>query len=407
MDQINLQRSVAAGVLGALAANLIFVLIGWGIFTSAQGSEWLAEELGLQQTPQTVIVDSAGERSAVVSSVEAANPAVISIVVTKDVPTVQSSFREYQPFGNLGPTFRIPQQVPGDTEKREVGGGSGFLVSDDGYIVTNAHVVSDQEAEYTVFLNDGTSQEASIVAVDEMFDIAVIKIEAEDLAFLEFGDSDEVKVGQTVIAIGNALGEYRNTVSVGVVSGLSRSIVASDQTGGSEQLYNIIQTDAAINPGNSGGPLLDLSGKVIGVNVAASLGSENIGFALPGNTVSEAVNSIREHGYVVKAYLGVRFVAITEALKEQNELTVDYGALVIRGDDGELAVIPGSPADKAGLEENDVILEADGQKVDLDHPLQVIIAGHQIGDIMSLKVLHDGEEKTVEVTLEERPQQND
>ncbi len=402
-----MQRSLAAGVLGALAINVLFVLIGWGIFTSNKGGEWLADELGLVQTPQTVIVDSAGERSAVVSAVEAANPAVVSIVVSKDVPIVQSSFREYQPFGNLGPTFRIPQQTPGGTEKREIGGGSGFLVSEDGYIVTNAHVVNDQEAEYTVFLNDGSSQDASIVAVDETFDIAVIKIEASNLAFLEFGNSDDIKVGQTVIAIGNALGEYRNTVSVGVVSGLSRSIVASNQAGGSEQLYNIIQTDAAINPGNSGGPLLDLSGRVIGVNVAASLGSENIGFALPGNTVSQSVESIREHGYVVKPYLGVRFVPVTDALKKQNDLTVDYGALVLRGDNKELAVIPGSPADKAGIEENDVILEADGTKIDLDHPLQSIVAQHEIGDTLSLKVLHDGEEKTVSVTLTERPRSDE
>lgn len=402
-EQVSMQRGVAAAVLAALGVNVLFLLIGWGVFTSEWGSELLAEELGLVQTPQTVIVDSAGERSAVVSAVEAANPAVVSIVVTKDVPTVQSSFREYQPFGNLGPTFRVPTQVPGGTEKREIGGGSGFLVSHDGYIVTNAHVVSDQEAQYTVFLNDGTSQEAEIVAVDEMFDIAVIKIDADSLAYLEFGNSDEVKVGQTVIAIGNALGEYRNTVSVGVVSGLSRSIVASDQSGSSEQLYNILQTDAAINPGNSGGPLLDVSGRVIGVNVAASLGSENIGFALPGNTVRSAVESIRENGYVVRPYLGVRFVAITEALKEQNDLSVDHGALVLRGDNGELAVIPGSPADKAGLEENDVILEANGQQIDLDHPLQAIIAEHQIGDTLSLRVLHDGDEEEVEVTLEERP----
>lgn len=408
MDQsVSMQRGVAAAILAALGVNLLLLLIGWGVFSSQWGSEWLADQLGLVQTPQTVIVDSAGERSAVVSSVEAANPAVVSIVVTKDVPTVQSSFREYQPFGNLGPTFRVPMQVPGETEKREIGGGSGFLVSDDGFIVTNAHVISDQDAEYTVFLNDGTSQEAEIIAVDEMFDIAVIKIEAEDVIYLEFGNSDEVKVGQTVIAIGNALGEYRNTVSVGVVSGLSRSIVASDQSGSSEQLYNIIQTDAAINPGNSGGPLLDVSGRVIGVNVAASLGSENIGFALPGNTVRDAVDSIRENGYVVRPYLGVRFVAITDALQEQNDLSVDYGALVLRGDNGELAVIPGSPADKAGIEENDVILEADGQKIDLDHPLQALIAEHRIGDTMSLKILHDGQEKTVEVTLEERPQDNE
>ncbi len=399
-----MKKSIAAGALAGLGVNLILVFIGWGIFTTEEGSGWLAEQLDFEQSPATVIVDSAGEKSAVVNVVEQSNPAVVSIIVSKDVPIIERSYREYNPFGGFF-GFQIPEYIQNGTERREIGGGSGFLVSNDGYIVTNAHVVSDKDADYTVFLNDGSSQEAVIVAVDATFDVAVIKIPGQDLAFLEFGNSDEVKVGQTVIAIGNALGEFRNTVSVGVVSGLARSITASSGAGESEQLFNILQTDAAINPGNSGGPLLDLAGKVIGMNVAASLNSENIGFALPSNLVKSSVDSIREHGYVKRPYIGVRFVPVTPALEDMNDLSVDYGALVLRGENGELAVVPGSPADKAGIEENDIILEIAGQKVDLEHPLPSLIITHSIGEMISVKVLHDGEEKILRMTLEERPRE--
>jgi serine protease Do len=244
--------------------------------------------------------------------------------------------------------------------------------------------------------------------VDPVLDIAIIKVEGADFAPLAFGDSDRVEVGQTAIAIGNALGEFRNTVSVGVISGLSRSIVAGDPGGGrSEALDEVIQTDAAINRGNSGGPLLNLNGEVIGVNVAVAAGSENIGFALPVNNVKTAVAEVIRGGKIVRPFIGIRYVAVTEELKERNKLPFDYGVLVARGESPEeLAVIPGSPADKAGMMENDIILEIDGIRLTPERRLSTLIRSRQVGDSLNLKLYHRGEAKTVKVILEAMPTAN-
>lgn len=407
MEKQDIQQVLAVGILAALGTNVLLCALGWVYLSSQQGQEqlrmWLTADTHVA-IPQVTSTDE----SQVINVVEAASPAVVSIVITKDVPVLERYYEEFRnPFGGLfGGTYQIPQYRQNGTESKEVGGGSGFLVSQDGYIVTNAHVVSDLEAKYSVFLNDGSSHDATVIAADSLLDVAVLKIEGEGYTYLAFGDSSNLKAGQTVIAIGNALGEFSNTVSMGVVSGLARSIVASTGAGQSEQLTNIIQTDAAINPGNSGGPLLDLSGRVIGVNVAATVGSaENIGFALPANIVQKSVDSIRENGRVIRPYMGVRYRMINEAMQTDNKLDVDYGALVVRGDTAdELAIIPGSPADKAGLEENDIILEVNGQILDSDHPLNLELQQFQVGDTITLKVRHDGDDKTVMVTLEEAPQ---
>lgn len=341
--------------------------------------------------------------------VEKINPAVVSIVVTKDVPILEQyyddPFSEFFGGGFFSPfSFQVPKYRQNGTEEQEIGGGTGFFVSDDGYIVTNAHVVDDDDAAYTVFTNDETQYDAEVIAKDEILDVAVLKVEGNDFSFLQFGNSDDLRLGEAVIAIGNALGEFRNTVSTGVVSGMSRSIVASDGSGVSEALENVIQTDAAINPGNSGGPLLNLAGEVIGVNVAVASNSENIGFSLPSNAVKVSVESIIENGKVVRPYLGVRYVTVNESLQQKNNLSVDYGALILRGENqDELAVIPGSPADKAGLEEYNIILEVDGEKVEADHSLSSLIRSKSVGDTVTLKILDDGEEREVTVTLEESP----
>lgn len=350
------------------------------------------------------------EESRIIDIVEQTNPAVVSIVVTKDVPIIEDYFENFDffnsPFDFFGSPFefRVPRQRENGTEEREIGGGSGFFITADGLIVTNRHVVDDDEAEYTVLTNDGEKLEAEILAKDSVLDIAILKVKGSDFTHLEFGDSDILKPGQTVIAIGNALAEFRNSVSVGVVSGLSRSIVAGSFTGRSELLENVIQTDAAINPGNSGGPLLDLAGNVIGVNVAVARGSENIGFALPANTVSNIVESVKEHGEIVRPYLGLRYIQVTDSLKKKNNLSVDYGALVLRGDTPEeLAVIPGSPADKAGIVENDIILEVDGEKLEQGKSLASIIRQKQVDQEVTLKIYHKGDEKEVQVKLEKAP----
>ncbi len=349
------------------------------------------------------------QEALVINAVSQASPAVVSIVVTKDVPIIERYYYKWNPFGDLfGPfNFQTPELRQNGAEKREVGGGTGFFIAKDGLAITNKHVVADEKAEYTALTNTGEKYEVEIVAKDPVLDIAIIKIKsgnppADGFPFLEFGTTP-LRVGQTVIAIGNALGEFRNTVSVGIISGLARSIDASNNLGGqTEHLDEVIQTDAAINPGNSGGPLLNLRGQVVGVNVAVAQGSENIGFAIPASLVKGAADSVKVTGKIVRPYLGIRYIAITPELKEKNKLSVDYGVLVRRGQDpSELAVIPGSPADQAGLLENDIILEIDGIKLDATHSLASLIRQHQVGDTVKLKVLSKGREKVVSVKLEE------
>lgn len=346
------------------------------------------------------------QESFVVDTVKKTNPAVISIIISKEVPKYETFIDPNQPqnpFGDLFPgfNFNIPQYRQNGTEKKEIGGGSGFFVSSDGLIVTNKHVVDQKNVEYTVFTNDGKKHIAKVIARDPVLDIALIKIDGSGYPSLLLGNSDSLEVGQSVIAIGNALGEYRNTVSVGVVSGLARSVTAGDGSGKSELLDHVIQTDAAINRGNSGGPLLNLKGEVIGVNVAIAQGSQNVGFALPINSIKSAVDSVKSTGKIVRPYVGVRYVAINAEMKDKNNLMVDYGILVKAGATAsDLAVIPGSPADKASIVENDIILEVDGVKLDDKANFASIIRGKSVGQVINLKVLHRGVEKDVSVTLE-------
>jgi len=358
------------------------------------------------QNIQNQTLKVVSEESAITEAVEKVNPAVVSIIVTKDLPIIERYYDYYNPFGDdfFSPfRFRIPKEREKGTEKKEVGGGTGFLVSSEGILITNKHVVSDEEADYTVLMNDGTKYDAKVLARDPSTDLAFLKIEKNNLPFAELGDSTSLKLGQGVIAIGNSLGEFRNTVSTGVVSGLSRSITASGGFGTeAERLEGVVQTDAAINPGNSGGPLINLDGQVIGVNTAIVQGAQNVGFAIPINTAKRDLEDINEHGRIRRPFLGVRYIIINEAIKDKNQLSVDYGALITPGEEvGELAVMPGSPADKAGLEANDIILEMNEEKVDLENSLAKLILKYNVGDEITLRILHKGEEKILKITLAE------
>lgn len=347
------------------------------------------------------------ENDLVVEMIEKVNPAVVSVVVTKDVPIYEQYYEQFNPWGMFGGGFSIPRTRESGTEEREVGGGSGFIVSEEGLVVTNRHVVSDNEARYSILMNDGKTFAVEVLARDQLLDIAILKINDlpndAKLTHLSFGDSEGLKLGQSVVAIGNALAEFRNSVSVGVVSGLSRSITATDELGRSENLDQVIQTDAAINPGNSGGPLLNINGEVVGVNVATSRDADNIGFALPAHVVKGVVESVKENGKIVRPFLGVRYTMITPQLQEKNNISVDYGALVARGESkDELAVMPGSPADLAGIVENDIILSIDGEKLQ-EKDLATILRSKKVGDVIKVMVLHKGEEVEKEIKLEEMP----
>jgi len=349
------------------------------------------------------------EESSIIDAVKKVNPSVVSITITENLPKIEQYYSNPNggDFFNGSPFyFDVPDLRQNGTEKQVTGQGSGFVISKDGYIITNKHVVSNEKAEYTVLMNDGKKYSAKVVARDLVNDIAVIKIDAKDLQPVEFADSGAIEVGQVAIAIGNALGEYRNTVSAGVVSGLARSIVAgSVEDGGAERLNNLIQTDAAINPGNSGGPLLNSSGQVVGMNTAIATNAEGIGFAIPANEIKKVANDVMKEGRIIRPYIGIRYMQITEELAKKNNISYNYGALIVRGDNkADIAVIPSSPGDKAGLVENDIILEVDGVKLDENNSLSDIVAAHNVGDELTLKISHRGEEKTVKVKLEERKQ---
>ncbi len=387
-------------ILISSASSIFTVFVAAAIFAAMISAG--AISLNGADTPQieTVKTDSIAEESRVIDVVAKANPAVVSIVITKDLPAIEQYYQQYDPFSGTS----LPSNNQDDTAEQTIGGGSGFFVSSDGYIVTNCHVVEDSSANYTAVTNDGKKYSVKILAKDSTMDVAILKVNGNNFKYLTFGDSNNIKLGQTAIAIGNALAEYQNSISKGIISGLSRSITASDTSGNSEYLEGVIQTDAAINLGNSGGPLLDIRGNVIGVNVAIDSEAENISFALPGNMVKSIAESVIKTGHIVKPYLGVRYTQVTDSIKEENNLSVDYGAIVMRGSSSdELAVIPGSPADKAGIVENDIILSIDGVKLDGDHSLVYLVRQKQIGQTVRLKILHDGKEKEISVKLEEAP----
>ncbi len=350
------------------------------------------------------------EESLLVSLVDKNTPGVVSVVISKDVPKYRSFFDDPnfpfffgQPFGGGSGGSDNSNQGQGATEKQTVGEGSGFFVSSDGTIVTNKHVVEDLQADYTVITSDQKEHPAKVLARDPVQDIAIIKIDGSGFPALDLGDSSNLHVGQTAVAIGNSLGEFSNTVSRGIISGLKRSLVAGSGLGDSERLSGIIQTDAAINPGNSGGPLLDLSGQVIGINVAMAQGAQNIGFAIPINSVKNALKEVKDTGKISAPFLGIRYVPITEDIQKANNLPFSYGALVLRGQNmTDLAVVPGSPADKAGVVENDIILEIDGVKLDDQNQLSDVIGTKHAGDTVTLKVWHKGVTTDVKATLDER-----
>ena len=339
------------------------------------------------------------EKSPIVELAKKVCPAVITIVISRDLPKIEGFYSF--PFGEH--QFIIPQIGKGKKEKTKIGGGSGFIVSSDGYIMTCSHVVGDPEADYTVILDPKHKYPAKILAKDSLIDIAILKIDGKNLPYLELGDSSQIELGETVVAIGNPLGEFEDTLSAGIISGLSRKITAY---GGlpmrATSLRGLIQTDAAINPGNSGGPLVNIEGKPIGINTAIVMGAQNIGFAIPINYARKTLEEVLKYGKIQRPFLGIRYFVLNKEISQANKLPVDYGALIVRESLGEKAIVKNSAADKAGLKEYDIILELNGEKISEENPLADILQRYKIGDEVSLKILREGKEMNVKIELEEK-----
>ena len=341
------------------------------------------------------------ENSPIIEVAKKTTPAVVSIVISKDLPKIEGFYS--MPFE--GRQYIIPKVLKGQKKRVKIGGGSGFFVSKDGLIITNSHVVADPQADYTVILDHGKNEKEklTVIARDPIHDIAIAKIEKTNLPYLPLGDSSNLQLGQTVIAVGYALGEFSNTVSSGIVSGLSRFIHAQGGAQGhSEHLRGLIQTDAAINPGNSGGPLVDIFGQVIGINTAVGFGAQSIGFAVPINHAKKDLAELKKYGHIRIPFLGVRYIMLNEELATHHNLPVHYGALIIRETLGDEAIIKDSPADKAGLIEYDIILEINGKKLDKMHPLDEILENHKIGETLSVKLLRKKKEQKTKITLGEK-----
>ena len=339
-------------------------------------------------------------------------PAVITVIVSKDLPKVEDFYSF--PYG--GKEYILPMMEKGEqgkTEKTQIGGGSGFIISEDGYIITSNHVVADTTADYTVILNPKHKHPAKVLSRNPINDIAILKIDpssynssgqtAKNLPCIELADSNKIQLGEEVVAVGNALGEFHDTLSAGIISGLSRYITAFG--GLDHQMQNLrglIQTDAAINPGNSGGPLVNMDGKVIGINTAMIMGAQNIGFAIPINYAKKDLEEVKKYGKIVVPFLGVKYVLLSKEMAKANKLTVEDGALVVREILGEPPVIKGSAADKAGIKEFDIILECNGQKITIKNSLANILQKCKIGQESTFKVLREGKELMLKAKLSEK-----
>lgn len=332
------------------------------------------------------------EESVVIDTVEKVGPSVVTI--SRDLP-LQANAYDLGPFSIFG--FDAPDQSS-DPEPQSIG--SGFIVSKDGLIVTNKHVVSDLSAKYEVVTNNDKRYEVTQIYRDPLNDISILKIDpsknpGQSLKPVVLGNSSNLKVGQFVIAIGTALGEFPNTVTTGVISGLGRGITTGDYFD-AEELDNVIQTDAAINPGNSGGPLLNSSSQVIGVNTAVASGGQNIGFALPIDTIKASLNNFNKTGQFNRAFLGVSYRVIDEELAKQNEVVT--GAYI-------QTVISNSPAEKAGLIQGDIITKIDGKILSDEFQISNAVSKKKVGDEMALEVWKDGQTRSVTATLELTPSQ--
>jgi S1-C subfamily serine protease len=373
------QRVTRGGTGTVIAASLLSAILATGGTVLALGATGVLDGPAPAATSATgstvgaaqpVTID---ESSATIAVAAKVNPAVVRISTTANADT------------NFG---IIP----------ESGVGSGVIYDSNGWILTNRHVVQGSDS-LQVELLDGRTFSGRVYGIDTLTDLAIVKVDATDLPTAALGVSDELKVGQLVVAIGSPLGTYSNSVTSGIVSAKGRSITTDDGS----TLNNLIQTDAAINPGNSGGPLLDANGNVVGVNTAIAADSNGIGFAIPIDIARPIMDQALAGEELARPYMGVRYVTITRQIADRENLSVHEGALIGGADDGSSAIEPGTPAAEAGLRDGDVIVKVDGKTIDGDHPLDATLSQFSPGDTVSVEVLRDGQTVTLSLTLGTRP----
>lgn len=365
---------------------LVLVIVGAIVFSRLSKSPVLPVNDNVRVT---------NEESVIIDAVENVSPSVVTIGISK-TRQVGDIF-ELDPFSMFSP-FQRKQAPPAGGQKIEQDIGSGFIVGADGLIVTNKHVVSDSEATYRVITKDDKTYDVTKIYRDPVNDMAILKINATGLKVAEMGDSDTIKVGQLAIAIGTALGEFRNTVTTGVISGIGRGITAGGPFESSaERLDNVLQTDAAINPGNSGGPLLNSAGQVIGVNIAISSEGQNIGFALPINVVKEALTNFNQTGQFDRPYLGVRYKIVTRDVAILND--IPEGVYIME-------VVADSPADKGGLKAEDIITKMDDTRLSGDNAeLSKVISKKKVGESVKVVVWRNGKELSFTIALGNQAEQ--
>ncbi|OGL21586.1 hypothetical protein A2707_06150 [Candidatus Saccharibacteria bacterium RIFCSPHIGHO2_01_FULL_45_15] len=365
-----LGKYVAAAIL---VIALCFVSGAGGAWLIASNDNSTIASRGNGNDGNQIITEQEQDIASVASKV---SPSVVSIVTEGEV----SSY-----FG---------------TQTRQ-GAGTGIIVSADGYILTNKHVVQSSQTVSVVTSDGVTHSNVKVIGEDPLNDVAFLKIEGvSNLKAAELGDSSSLRIGQSVVAIGNALGQYKNTVTSGIVSGTGRSVTAATESGQSnatETLTDLIQTDAAINPGNSGGPLVNIAGQVIGMNTAIASDANGLGFSIPINATKGLLKGILKDGKVERAYVGVNYISITPEVADTYKLSVQSGAYVSA--EGGTAVVSGSPADKAGLKDKDIITKVNGIEVGVKGSVASLVAEYAPGDTIELVILRDGKTLTLKVTL--------
>ncbi len=381
-QELRKQRNFLALVASISLVVAIFGALGTLYFLSVTPTgERIRARLGLDNLKvfdikttrsEKIIVEESG---AIIDATKKIDPAVVSIT---------STGRATRDILGLG-TILAPQTS-----------GTGFIVTSDGLVATNKHVVKDGQ-KFTIATSNGKTYDGRVVAQDPSNDLALLKIDDNGLPVADLGDSDKAQVGQWVIAIGNALGELQNSVTVGVVSAKERTVSPSDNQGGTETLYGLLQTDAAINPGNSGGPLLNVGGQVVGINTAISANAQSIGFAIPINELKKDLDSYKKNGKITQPYLGVQFQPITKTVAKSYDLSVEKGAWIIG--QGTSPVIAGGPADKGGVKDNDIITKVNNDEITDINPLVRLIRKYNPGDKVTLTILRGSTTVKVDVTL--------